>query len=435
MNSARRKILVSAYACEPGKGSEPGVGWNWVQQIAQFHDVWVITRANNRRVIDSALQERPLPNVRWSYFDLPSWLRVWKKGQRGARLYYYLWQIGACLKARKLHESEGFDLTHHVTFGNYWLPSFLPFVGVPFVWGPLGGAESAPQAFYRSLGLRGVGYEELRSCARWLGEKNPVVGFSARNAGVVLAKANETAARLRALGASRVELCSEAGIANDEFARLSALPLRRNQPFRLVSIGRLLAWKGFHLGLKAFAQLQRKFPESEYYLIGNGPERHRLEKLARGLGVARQVRFYGILPRDEVLQRLTECDVLIHPSLHDSGGWVCLEAMAAGRPVVCLKLGGPALQVTDETGFPVPAMTPQQVIEEMAAAMIRLAQDLSLRHEMGHAARQRVREKFLWQSKALVVEQLYSEILARASGLAWVSYPQSNPLPTREREG
>ena len=53
------KVLVSAYACEPGKGSEPGVGWQWVRQIARFHDTWVITRANNREKIEADLLQRP----------------------------------------------------------------------------------------------------------------------------------------------------------------------------------------------------------------------------------------------------------------------------------------------------------------------------------------------------------------------------------------
>jgi hypothetical protein len=88
------KVLLSAYACEPGKGSEPGVGWNWVRQIAPFAEVWVITRSNNREAIEKALAEEPLPNVHWVYFDLPRWARFWKKGQRGVHLYYYLWQVG-----------------------------------------------------------------------------------------------------------------------------------------------------------------------------------------------------------------------------------------------------------------------------------------------------------------------------------------------------
>jgi hypothetical protein len=142
------KVLASAYACEPDKGSESGVGWNWVKQIARFHEVWVITRKNNRQPIEQALLQEPMDNVHWLYFDLPHWARFWKKGQRGMYLYYYLWQVGIYKIGKRLHEEVDFDIVHHVTFVNYWTPSFLTLLPVPFIWGPVGGGESSPETFY-----------------------------------------------------------------------------------------------------------------------------------------------------------------------------------------------------------------------------------------------------------------------------------------------
>ncbi|MBW1975515.1 MAG: glycosyltransferase family 4 protein [Deltaproteobacteria bacterium] len=404
------KVLISAYACEPNKGSEPGVGWNWVKQIARFHEVWVITRANNREPIELALAKEPMPNVQWIYFDLPRWAQFWKRGQRGVHLYYYLWQISAYFVGKGLHKEVGFDLVHHVTFGTYWMPSFLVLLPVPFMWGPLGGGESAPMDFYKTFGLRSKMYELSRSMARWIGEKDPFVRLGARRAKIVLAKARETAERLRVLCADKVQLYSESGIAEEEFRKLYAMPLRSANPFRVVSIGRLLHWKGFHLGLRAFSWFQQEFSDSEYWFIGDGPERRNLQRLAHRLGVSDRVRFWGSLPREQVLEKLAECDVLVHPSLHDSGGWVCLEAMAAGRPVICLDLGGPALQVTEETGFKVPAISPEQSVRELAEAMCRLSQNPTLRARMGKAARKRVAEYFDWNKKGEWIHEVYQRV-------------------------
>jgi hypothetical protein len=149
------RVLVSAYACEPGKSSEPGVGWNWVRQIARFNEVWVVTRANNRPPIEAALAKDPIPNVHFVYFDLPAWARFWKKRGYNVRPYYYLWQLGVYFVVRKLHRHVVFELVHHVTFVNYWLPSFLAILPVPFVLGPVGGGESAPRAFWWSFSSRG----------------------------------------------------------------------------------------------------------------------------------------------------------------------------------------------------------------------------------------------------------------------------------------
>jgi len=408
------KILVSAYACEPGKGSEPGVGWNWVRQIACFADeVWVITRANNRPVIEEALKKEPLPNVHWVYFDLPRWARFWKKGQRGMHLYYYLWQVGIYFLARRLHRKVQFDLVHHVTFGNYWMPSFLALLPVPFIWGPVGGGESAPKSFYSTFSVRGRIYEWIRNLARWFGEHDPFTKMTARRSAVALSKARETANRLTQLGARCVFVLSEVALPEEEIVHLSSVPLHQGNPFRLLSLGRLLHWKGFHLGLMAFARFVREFPQSEYWLVGDGPEWRNLERLAQKLGITDKVRFWGALPRAEALKKLAECDVLVHPSLHDSGGWVCVEAMAAGRPVICLDLGGPALQVTEETGFKIPAHTPEQVVAEMAEAMLKLATDESLRQRMSEAARKRVRVAFSWERRGEEIQKIYSKVIAR----------------------
>jgi glycosyltransferase involved in cell wall biosynthesis len=404
------KALISAYACEPGKGSEPGVGWSMVMQGARFHEVWVITRANNREAIERALAQRPAPNVHWVYFDLPRWLSFWKKGQRGIQPYYYLWQVGAYVIGRRLHARLGFDLVHHLTFVKYWTPSFLALLPIPFLWGPVGGGESTPKAFRRAFGFRGMLYEGLRDAARWLGEHDPFLGLTARRARLAIATTHETKARLERLGCRSIMVCPEVGMGAMEIT--PDVHGRNLHPFRLVSIGRLLHWKGFHLGLMAFAQVQREWPDSEYHLLGDGPERRRLERLAQKLGIASKVWFWGNLPRQEVLQKLLECDVLVHPSLHDSGGWVCLEAMAAGLPVICLDLGGPAVQVTEETGIKVSAITSAQAVSDLAKAMHRLIQEPALRDCMAKAGRRRVVEEFLWDQKGAWLDGVYTTVFS-----------------------
>lgn len=407
----RLNILLSAYACEPGKGSEPGVGWNVAVQLASYHDVWVITRANNRRVVEAELLRNPVPGLRFVYFDLPRWAAFWKRGRRGIRLYYYLWQIGILRTARALHRQIGFDLVHHVSMVKYWVPSFLSLLPVPMIWGPVGGGESAPKDFWRDFGLRGMLFEAVREMMRWIGERDPFVRMTARRSAVAMATTSETAARLRALGAKRVELLSESGLPAGEITRLGARALTsESKPvIRFVSVGQLLHLKGFHLGLRAFAEAG--IPRAEYWLIGGGPERGRLELLARQLGIAASVRFFGALPRDETLRRIEECDVLVHPTLHDSGGWVCLEAMAVGRPVICLDLGGPATQVTIATGILVPGKSQNHAVHDLCAAMQRMARDDDLRWRMGRAARERVARDFHYAGKIMRLNAIYTDVL------------------------
>jgi glycosyltransferase involved in cell wall biosynthesis len=186
-------------------------------------------------------------------------------------------------------------------------------------------------------------------------------------------------------------------------------------PLRFISIGRLLHWKGFHLGLRTFAKADLP-GEVEYWVVGDGPERRNLEALVRKLGVEDRVIFWGALPREETLVKLKECDILVHPSLHDSGGLVCLEAMAAGCPVICLRLGGPDVLLTEETGLKVPAQAPDQAERDLSDAISRLARDPDLRIRMGEAARRRVNEVFDWEAKGRVWQEFYEEALRSTTG-------------------
>jgi glycosyltransferase involved in cell wall biosynthesis len=404
------RILVSAYACEPGRGSEPGIGWNWLSQISRFNETWVITRANNRENIEKLTEKKPLANVHFVYFDVPRWARFWKRGRRGMYLYYYLWQLGAYFVGKRLHRQVEFGLVHHVTFGKYWAPSFIALLRVPFVWGPVGGGESEPRSLWYSLSARGKLYETVRHLARSAGELDPFVRLTARRAELALATTDQTERRLRSLGCRRVKILTHAALPGEEICRLGGVPAHETGPFRVMSIGDLLHLKGYHLALAAYAKFCQRFPDTEYWLFGEGPERKRLERLAQRLRVTKQVRFWGCIPRSELLAKIAECDVLLHPVLHDSSGWASVEAMAAGRPVVCLDLAGPALQVNAETGVKVPAVSKPQVIEDLAAGLLRLAENPELRRAMGRAARQRVLQRFNWDKKGEEICAMYAEL-------------------------
>jgi glycosyltransferase involved in cell wall biosynthesis len=411
------RVLVSAYACEPGKSSEPAVGWNWVRQIARFNEVWVVTRANNRQPIEAALAKDPIPGIHFVYFDLPAWARCWKRYGYNVRPYYYLWQLGVYFVVRRLHRHVVFELVHHVTFVNYWMPSFLAMLPVPFVLGPVGGGESAPRGFWWSFSSRGKIYEVLRNLARSLGQLDPFVRLAARRSIVALASTEQTAEKLKRLGCRSVSVLSQVAVAPDEICEFPDSIGYRGSRFRVVSVGRFLHWKGFELGVRAFARIKKRFPASEYWLIGDGPERKKLEALSRKLGLADSVRFLGSLPRTEVLKKMAACDVLMNPSLHDSGSYVCAEAMALGLPVICLDVGGPALQVTEETGIKVLATSPEQVIADLARAMSQLAGDPIVRERLGKSGWKRVRESLMWDKKGDLISAMYSQAIPPVRGL------------------
>jgi glycosyltransferase involved in cell wall biosynthesis len=345
------RVLVSAYACEPGRGSEPGTGWTWACAAAERHEVWLLTRSNVAPRVQAALERAPRPRLHPVYLDLPPWVQRWKRGQLGIHWYYPLWQLAAFRLGRELHRRVGFDLVHHVTFASDWMPVGVAYLGVPLIWGPVGGATATPWRLWRWLGWRGCLTEAQRELATRLARRlfaRPV----ARRAALVVAQNHDVATAFR--NASRLVVESHVAIQVAEEAAAAAATGRRavDGRRRAVYVARLLAWKGIRLAVAALAR-----PEAAGWTLdvyGVGPEAGSARRLARRLGVADRVTFKGHRDRQEVLAALSSADALLFPSMHDAGGWAVAEALSLGCPVICLDRGGPAVVVGAGEGVKVP---------------------------------------------------------------------------------
>lgn len=407
----RLRVLLSAYACEPGKGSEAGVGWNMALQMAKLHDVYVVTRANNEPVITPELPGEDAP--KFIYYDLPKWAMWWKRGIRGAELYYFLWQIFSGRMLKKSY-ADFFDVGHHVTYVRYWMPTCFPKLGIPYVIGPVGGGEFAPVEFENRFSLKPLIYEKVRRLIRTIVPLIPSIRASISNASCILSTTKETRVKVQALGARRIDLYPESGVSSEEYRRLSSIESTADSSsIVFVSSGRFLALKAFELGLRAFAE--SGLDDAKYWFVGDGPERKRLEKLTDELRLTGRVTFYGMVSRDKALDIMGQANILIHPSLHDSGGWVCPEAMAMGKAVICLDLGGPGAQVDSSTGIKVSPDSRTIVVDGMAKAMRHLAKDRVLLASMGKAGKAEVADRYVWENKCAYYSRLYENVLGEGS--------------------
>lgn len=410
------RILLSAYSCRPCKTSEPGNAWRMINHVlSQGHEVWaVIEQSEYQKETLEYLATHPMPGFHPVFFQLPTLVVKWIRGSGMSHsVYYHLWQHKLLRVAAELHRRVGFDLAHHVTFGRYWSPCGVRNLGVPFVWGPVGAAESAPPSFLSELPLRERFFELIRDNVRALATKDRALRDTARAATIGIGVTQESCAALRKLGVRRVEQLPQAALPDEDLAFFDRFPPPPDGPFRAICMGRLLHWKGFHLAIRAFGVFARNNPEAELWIINEGPFQRELEKTAARTGIASRVRFFGHLSSyTEVLARLAQAHVLMHPALHEAFGNVCQEAMAAGRPVVCLDIGGPASQVTPETGFAAPVTTPEDAVQAMAAFLARIAGNRALLADMSAKARVRVRDKFSMRMMGSAIDSFYHQAVA-----------------------
>ena len=394
------KILLSAFSFAPHQGSEPGVGWRWALELARDHDVVVLTDATRRAAAQAELQRVPAPRLEVVYHR-PGWLRSVPLNSRTAQLLYAAWQFSLLPIARQLHSAHRFDLLVHLTYGVFRHASLLGALGVPFVFGPVGGGEDAPRRLKRSIAGRERAKEALRSLLNRLALIDPTLWWSLAKADLILTKTDQTRVALPWPFRRRAVVFPEIGIDAPE-GPVGCTERASGEPLRALFAGRLLGWKGVHLAMWAVAQARSSGRDIRLDIVGSGPYEATLRGLHRRLALEDSVRFMGHVSQRQLFEMYRAAHVLLFPSLHDSSGNVVLEAQAFGCPVICLDIGGPATLVTPRTAFLVATAkaTEQQVAQGLAASLNTIFDDEPRRATMARAAQYHARA-MTWESRAV----------------------------------
>ncbi len=404
------KVLMSAFACEPGRGSEPGNGWNWAVQAARSHEVWVVTRAVHRAAVERHLRIHPHDNLHFIFCDLPQWSIRWQQGVRHIRLYYVLWQALVLPVAYRALRRHRFDVIHHVTFNTIDVPGFLWLLSVPFIWGPVGGGQIPPEALKAYYGNRWR-REQRRKIRKASLRLDPIVRVAIKRAAHIIAANADTEKRLRQLGAPRVSRVLDVGVnlSADEHSGIL-----RDGTLSIVWAGLLEHRKAPMMALDVLRRLLEQQVDAELWMVGDGPLRADVEEASTSYGIRERLHLMGGVPHSSMRELYTKGDVFLFTSLQDTSGTVVLEAMNAFLPVVALNHQGAAEMVTEETGILVSVESQEQVVRDLADALEALALDPERRQLMGLAARGRVDRIFSWDRKGDFQQTFYSDVLERS---------------------
>lgn len=384
----RRRILLSSFACSPLWGSEPGVGWQWLRQLARHHDVELLTHGHFRAHLEPALAEAGLQGVPVHYFEAAAF-GLHPHRQLNSRLYYSWWQWRVRGPVRRLLAQRPFDLVHHLTWGTLRFPCLLGGLGVPLVMGPLGGGEAAPLRLFAGLPLKARAFDLLRSLSLGWVRADPLATWGPRRSALVLCKSADSLRALPLSVQARALVTPEIGSPVVDLrlrADRAAAPVAG--PARLLFAGRLLGWKGVDLAVGAVALLRQRGADVVLDIAGDGPLRGHLERRIAALGLQGCVRLLGAIPREDLMALYAQAELFVFPSLHDSSGNVVLESLSRGLPVVCLDLGGPQHYIDAGCGRVVPTQrrSRAQVEAALAEAVAALLADRTQLAQMSHHA-------------------------------------------------
>ncbi len=403
-----KTILATTYAVNPYKGSEDGMGWNFVCQIARFNKVIAITRENNQPHIEKYMKENPseiYQNISFLYFDLPYWMRFWKKGGRGAMLYYWMWQKGIVGFIKK--HSVKFDIVHNVNFHNDWTPSYLWKLGKPFIWGPVGHHPLIPKQYF-SLYKKSYFIKDRLTWAIKLFFWNASLALSrtAHKANFVVAMNKSVADQLPLKPGKNSVIPS---VATEDFG----YDLNRiKDSFTLISAGRLVPLKGFDLTILAFSKFLKNLDDiSNIFLkiVGSGPELALYKQLCKQENIEQNVTFIEWIDRKDLLEMYKDASLFLFPS-HEGAGMVVAEALSFGLPVVCLDNCGPGEFITEKCGIAVEMKDHQTTINELALAITALYKDKELHAKMSKEARKRFENYFHWDRRGEQLDEIYQKL-------------------------
>src|ERR1700740_1862962 len=250
------RVLIIGHACSPRLGSEPSGTWNWAWHLSRHHRVWVVTHPHDRPYVAKFLEETPNERLIFHWVSVPRNLDPWNPAGhgRGLRLHYILWLHLAYQKALELQRQIGFDIVQHVSYGSISVSPPAWKLGVPFIWGPIGGAQHAPSAFRRYFGPAWT-REVLRSARIRLLPFSPSLRRSAKASLVALATNRETANLLGKIGAQDVRLCLDSGVSSASVSN-GRIPKSNGERLELLWAGRMQPRKALPLALEAFAEVE-----------------------------------------------------------------------------------------------------------------------------------------------------------------------------------
>ena len=416
------KVIMSAYSCGPNEGSEAGLSWNWAMQMSRFHEVWVITRGNRRKAaIEAYIASNPLPNIHFVYCDLPKKYLFWKSGEWGTNIYYGLWQFLAYRLAKELVAENDIDLAHHVSFMSLARGSFVPFLGIPSIIGPVGGLQNVPSPMMPLIKKRFR--ERVRNLAVESIRFNPVVRACCRRASLIILANSSGADIIERLTDGKLMVGLQIGTnelppnnsSESDPNRVTADGVAP-RPINFSWSGRLVDHKGFELLIRGLESLHRRYEVSlndlQIVVSGKGEEKDYYQSEIEKFGLQDYFDFKGWLSYDEMEAQWQAADALIFTSMRETTGMALQEAMMRGVPPIVVDHGGPKEMVTPEVGIKI-AVAPLEVMaDQLADAMHTFISDEMVRKEMGRKVHLRAKEHYSWQAVGEQMNDVYQSVVS-----------------------
>lgn len=406
----KTKIFVSSYACEPGLGSEIGVGWHWVLEMSKYFELWVLTRKSNQNSIETWMNEQEEKyDIHFIYFDLPKALRFWKRGMRGVRTYYTIWQTLTNRIVKKIMKENDIKIYHLLTYGNSLWKASKYGMKQFFVWGPTGGVDTIPAEYSKHYRTKSRLVEFARRIIVKILPLNYGFNKRCKNANLIFCKSHNMYNAIPEKYRKNAMLFTDVAVELKDFGTKEIQ--FSSSKTKYIVVGKLDAWRAFDVSVEAFAKAHKLNPNIELEIVGKGADWDRINELIKKTNMEENIHMAGKVDMDEYFEKMNAADVIVNSSLKEGAVTVAFDSMALSKPLICVDTGGYTRYFNNEYAIVLKRGHRQQLIDDMSEAILKMT-DKTIRDMYGRKAREEG-EKYTWDFKG---KQIYEEIMKAYEG-------------------
>ncbi|WP_088890086.1 glycosyltransferase family 4 protein [Leptolyngbya ohadii] len=411
MSAERLRVLVLAFQCNPDWPSLPILAHRMVKTISQHVDVTVVTPHYNQPNIERV----GIGNAKVVYFNQNKWqvpLARISTFLRGGNQVAWTTQMAMDYPAYVLFEQEvwqqfgrqirqgEFDLIHRITPMTTTIPSPIASRSpIPFLMGPLNSGLPWMPEYRAELVREREWMTYLRGASRLM----PFYQSTYRKGTAFLTAHAHTRNDIPKAAQERAIDFPETGYDPQQF-----FPVDRSGRERktILFAGRLVPYKLPEVVVRAFAA-SPILREHRLVIVGDGPERPRLEEMVAAAGIQEAVEFHQSMPYLEFPRMMQEADIFAFPSIRELGGGVIIEAMASGLPCVVIDYGGPSVFVNSDRGVKVQPGSVDELVDRYQRELEGLVTNPDRMIQLGQAAHQHVLEYYAWEAKGYKLLEIY----------------------------
>lgn len=403
------KVLISAYACSPGMGSEPGMAWNWCIHLAKYCELHIITEGEFQAQIENAVSKLPQGNrMHFYYNQVPQYVSdmCWNQGDWRFYKHYKRWQYSTYQIASSIIKAHSIDVLHQLNMIGFREPGYLWLLkDLPFVWGPVDAKESFPVAYLQGAGMKDKLFVHVKNTITKLQLKfSRRVRQAALRASVVVAASSNSKHTFKHYFAVDAPLINETG------CFIKELPIRNNNDRDVLDVlwvGKLDFRKQLGLAIRSIAKANNC--NIRLHIVGAGSiQKYKI--LASELGVELQCVWHGTISHGEVQVLMQQSDLLFFTSVAEGTPHVVLEAIANNLPVLCFDTCGQGDAVDGSVGVKIPLTTVPQSVIEFASLLNHFATHREELFKLSKNCIQRQRD-LSWEEKVLQMLSFYQSAL------------------------